>query len=133
MDDPMMEAVRQAISDLDPVNYHDDDAERFLRAIADKGFGVGPVVVSRLRQVEPDLARMKALHGVLREMQDALLRVKEAGLPDGIGSDTAFAIGEAAGVLSRAKGLVGRDVDDAGRSSSAGAVPGAVPGASTTR
>lgn len=77
--------------------------------------------------IGPNIERLKALHGVLREMQDALLRVKEAGLPDGIGSDTAFAIGEATGVLSRPKGLVGRDVDDARRSSSAGAVPGAVP------
>ncbi len=32
-----------------------------------------------------------------------------------IGSDTAFAIGEATGILAKAKALVGRDIDDAAR------------------
>lgn len=61
-----------------------------------------------------DILRMKALHAVLRASYDAMLRVREAGMPDGVGSDTAFAIGEATGVLSKAKGLLGRDIDDAG-------------------
>jgi hypothetical protein len=65
-----------------------------------------------------DSARLKALHAVLRASYDALIRIREAGLPDGVGTDTAFAIGEATGVLSKAKGLLGRDIDDVRRSSS---------------
>jgi hypothetical protein len=63
-----------------------------------------------------DIAHLRAPHAVLRASYDALIRIREAGLPDGVGTDTAFAIGEATGVLSKAKGLLGRDTDDAGRS-----------------
>lgn len=65
------------------------------------------------RQIRPDVEGMKLLHQTLRGVYDTLLAIRSAGLPDGVGSDTAFAIGETTGILSKAKGLLGRDIDDA--------------------
>ena len=39
------------------------------------------------------------------------LATYRGALPDGISTDTAFAIGEALGVIAKAKALVGRDID----------------------
>ena len=50
------------------------------------------------------------IHAVLREALEALLSL-HGQLPDETPPDTAFTIGEAAGVLSRAKTLVGRDIN----------------------
>jgi hypothetical protein len=52
------------------------------------------------------------IHAVLREALDAVGGLHRR-LPDETSTDTAFAIGEAFGVLSRALELVGRDIDDA--------------------
>jgi hypothetical protein len=52
------------------------------------------------------------IHAVLREALEAVLSL-HGQLPDETAPDTAFAIGEAGGLLSRAKALVGRDIDDA--------------------
>jgi hypothetical protein len=54
---------------------------------------------------------LQEVHGVLREALDRLARLH--GELDSVSTDTAFAIGEALGMISRAKALVGRDIDDA--------------------
>jgi hypothetical protein len=54
---------------------------------------------------------LKEIHAVLQQAF-ADVAALHGQMPDGIGVDTAFAIGEALGVISKAKSLVGRDVDD---------------------
>jgi hypothetical protein len=63
--------------------------------------------------VEPDVEGLRALHAVLQECWTSLMAVRSAGMPDGSSTDTSFAVGEAAGVIAKAKALVGRDIDDA--------------------
>lgn len=62
-----------------------------------------------------DNPEMVALHATLQKAYELVLTLRVPDWPEGIGSDTAFAIGEAAGILSKAKALVGRDIDDARR------------------
>lgn len=52
------------------------------------------------------------LHAILQSAFDALDAVR-GGMPDGAGTDTAHAVGLAQGTISKAKALVGRDIDDA--------------------
>jgi hypothetical protein len=59
---------------------------------------------------------LRRLHAVLQRAFDELAAFGFRGrLPDKLASDTAFAVGEALGTLSKAKALVGRDIDDAKR------------------
>ena len=51
----------------------------------------------------------KEIHAVLQQAFDALIALH--GQIDGVSPDTAYAIGEATGVLSKAKALLGRDID----------------------
>lgn len=53
---------------------------------------------------------LKAVHGILSEAYKLTASLYPVKHP--ISGDTAFAIGEATGILSRAKALVGRDIDD---------------------
>lgn len=55
---------------------------------------------------------LQELHTILETSFKALADVA-SGVPDGIGSDTAFAVGDALGTLSKAKALVGRDIEAA--------------------
>jgi hypothetical protein len=48
-------------------------------------------------------------HGILASALELVISVR--GLLQGASSDTLFAAGEAAGVISKAKALVGRDID----------------------
>ncbi len=67
-------------------------------------------------ETTPDPDPRKELHRLLR---NAVVMVGSA-LPFGVGtisSDTALAVGEAMGALRKAKALVGRDIDDAERTS----------------
>jgi hypothetical protein len=60
------------------------------------------------------MEELRALHALLQRAADELVEFRFRGaVPDSLSSDTAFAIGEALGVLSKAKALVGRDIDDA--------------------
>lgn len=53
------------------------------------------------------------LHAVLQAAFDALPPPhKPDALPTGLRADTAFAIGAAIGMISVAKALVGRDIED---------------------
>lgn len=59
--------------------------------------------------MEYDVEQLKALHGKLQSIFDELYALKD-NLPE-IGTDTAVALGESMGVLSRTKALLGRDID----------------------
>lgn len=48
-------------------------------------------------------------HRILQEAHQLVSKLYPVKAP--ISNDTAFAIGEATGILSRAKALVGRDID----------------------
>lgn len=50
------------------------------------------------------------IHKVLQQAYDQLLALH--GKVHCLSSDTVFAIGEATGILSKAKALVGRDIDN---------------------
>lgn len=52
------------------------------------------------------------LHAILQSAFDVLAGVLD-NVPDGTSSDTALAVGYTLGTISRAKALVGRDIDDA--------------------
>jgi hypothetical protein len=52
---------------------------------------------------------LKEIHEVLQQAYVAVAALH--GQCDGVSLDTAFAIGEALGTLGKAKGLVGRDID----------------------
>lgn len=60
-----------------------------------------------------DIDQWKATHAALGAQLTELLMLARA--LTGASSDTYFALGEAAGVISKAKGLLGRDIDDATR------------------
>lgn len=53
----------------------------------------------------------REIHAVLQKALDDLLTLY--GQVDGLSPDTCLAIGYAMGTLSKAKALVGRDIDDA--------------------
>ena len=52
------------------------------------------------------------LHELLQAAFDSLATV-HGHVPDGAGTDTALAVGYALGAISKAKALVGRDIDQA--------------------
>jgi len=52
------------------------------------------------------------IHAVLQQAYDDVAKL-HGNLPDDTRPDSAFAIGEALGQLSKAKALIGRDIDDA--------------------
>jgi hypothetical protein len=52
---------------------------------------------------------LKEIHEVLQQAYGAVAALH--GQCDPVSADTAFAIGEALGTLGKAKGLVGRDID----------------------
>jgi hypothetical protein len=60
-----------------------------------------------------DRERLVEMHGKLRDAWDILLTFYpvEAGMRE----DTAFALGQATGLISQAKALIGRDIDDAAK------------------
>lgn len=55
----------------------------------------------------------QAIHATLQGIFNELFRVSLD--KNGLSVDTIFALGEALGVVSKAKALVGRDIDDAQR------------------
>ena len=63
-----------------------------------------------------DTTELKRWHAALTDARDRLLSVYvEGGAPEGLSTDSAFAFGEAIGVIAKAKALVRRDIDDAVR------------------
>lgn len=50
------------------------------------------------------------VHATLQECFEAMAALY--GKCDGLSTDTVFAIGEATGIIAKAKALVGRDIDD---------------------
>lgn len=60
-----------------------------------------------------DIDGLIALHNRVHAVYNDLLGLCDAIGTEGLSSDTVFAIGEAAGIASRAKALVARDIDDA--------------------
>lgn len=62
-----------------------------------------------------DTAELKRWHAELNTIFDRLVALPMAGFPDGASSDTIHAVGFAAGVVAKAKALLGRDIDDGGR------------------
>jgi hypothetical protein len=58
-----------------------------------------------------DTLNAESVHETLKIAFEELVRV--SGNFEGLKMDTVFALGEALGILSKAKALVGRDVDDA--------------------
>lgn len=61
-----------------------------------------------------DATGMKQLHEKLTQVFDTLVTLPEGGWPEGISSDAVFALGQASGIVSKAKALVGRDIDAMG-------------------
>jgi hypothetical protein len=57
------------------------------------------------------MSDLAAIHATLQRAYDEVATLYRN--VDGVSPDTAFAIGEALGVLSKAKALVGRDIDQA--------------------
>lgn len=57
------------------------------------------------------LLTAQQVHALLQQAFDDVCGLY-GRIDTGLGCDTAFAIGEAAGVLSKAKALVGRDIDN---------------------
>lgn len=55
---------------------------------------------------------LRELHALLQSAFDALAEVR-GNVPHGVREDTAMAVGYALGTISKAKALVGRDIDDA--------------------
>ena len=56
-------------------------------------------------------AALTMLHAQIVGAWQIMMTIRQQGLPDGVGNDSAMAIGEAAGILSRARALIGRDID----------------------
>jgi hypothetical protein len=52
------------------------------------------------------------IHRLLSEAREAVNEIMRSPSLENISSDTCMAIGECAGVLDKAKALVGRDIDD---------------------
>ena len=63
---------------------------------------------------EGDFLTLREVHAVLQKAFDTLFALYGKIGPD-MGSDTAFSIGEATGIVAKAKALVGRDIDDKGQ------------------
>jgi hypothetical protein len=57
----------------------------------------------------------EAIHAILLDAHDRVAKLR--GNVETVSSDSVFAIGQSLGMLSQAKALVGRDVDDARRRS----------------
>jgi hypothetical protein len=57
--------------------------------------------------------RLREVHGKLRTALHEVLETK--GLLDGASTDTSLAIGEAIGIISKAKSLLCRDIEQATR------------------
>jgi hypothetical protein len=75
------------------------------------------------------MTEMKTLvhvHETLRQAFEKVLGLSEGEWPDGLSQDSVFAIGEAIGILSKAKALVGRDIDGRHGDEATGAIPAAV-------
>jgi hypothetical protein len=53
------------------------------------------------------------VHAVLQQAYESVLCLY-GRIGNELGNDTAFAIGEATGIIAKAKALVGRDIDDKG-------------------
>lgn len=53
---------------------------------------------------------LRELHTILQTAFDALGAV-HGSVPDGVSPDTALALGYALGTISKAKAMVGRDID----------------------
>ena len=51
------------------------------------------------------------VHATLTQAFELLLGLSEGEWPVGLSLDSVFAIGESIGILSKAKALVGRDID----------------------
>jgi hypothetical protein len=62
-----------------------------------------------------DIEKLKDWHARLADLRNTLMELYADGAPAGLGMDTALAIGEAAGIISKAKAMIGRDIDDAER------------------
>jgi len=62
---------------------------------------------------------LRELHAILWKAFDEIDRVR-SGMPDGMSTDTAHAVGLAQGTVAKAKALVGRDIDDAKATGEAG-------------
>jgi hypothetical protein len=64
-----------------------------------------------------DSTQLKRWHTELVGAYEALMKLSNEGLggawPAGISNDSVMAIGQAAGIVSKAKALIGRDIDDA--------------------
>lgn len=59
-----------------------------------------------------DRPTMQQAHGQLEESLDELLAVSKLLTQlTGVGNDTYFALGQAFGLISKAKALLGRDID----------------------
>lgn len=57
-----------------------------------------------------DRERLVEMHAKLQQAMDALMTFWP--VEAGVRADTAFALGQAAGHISQAKALIGRDIDD---------------------
>lgn len=56
---------------------------------------------------------LRDLHALLQRAVDELAGFRFQGrLPEGLSAMSAFAVGEALGTLSKAKAMVGRDIDE---------------------
>ena len=62
---------------------------------------------------------LREVHAVLQTAFEHVMTLR-GQLSDDVGTDSAFAIGEAMGVLAKAKALVGRDIDDAASDTNSG-------------
>ena len=68
-----------------------------------------PIELQEIEQV-PDEPGLLETHRILTEAHALLATLYPVKAP--ISADSAFAIGETLGILTRAKALVGRDIDD---------------------
>jgi|HubBroStandDraft_2_1064218.scaffolds.fasta_scaffold266708_2 hypothetical protein len=62
--------------------------------------------------MEPDIGELKRWHAVLHAQYEEMCALVFHGCPEGLSTDTAAALGFAVGSLSKAKALLGRDIDD---------------------
>jgi len=69
--------------------------------------------------MDDDTLDLEMLHSTIILAYNTMILL-HGNLPPGTSSDSAHAIGEATGMLAKAKALVGRDIDDASRGPSQG-------------
>ncbi len=77
-----------------------------VRDIGYYAAALGPSVV-----VDGRIEQLREVHAKLRAMYEQIAVI--VPMLDSASTDTAFAIGETAGVIAKAKALVGRDIDQA--------------------